>query len=47
MTRQQFIIRTMKALCGDRPARPDEYYEAVRMADSLEEVYRFDKLSEE
>ena len=43
MTRQQFINRTIKHLCGDRPARPDEYYEAVRMADSVEEVYEFDK----
>lgn len=43
MTRQQFIIRTMKALCGDRPARPDEYYEAVRMADSVATVYEFDE----
>ena len=43
MTRQQFIQRTMKALCGERPARPDEYYEAVRMAESVEGVYRFDE----
>lgn len=41
MTRQQYINRTIRALCGDAPARPDVYHDVVRMADSLKGVYEF------
>lgn len=38
MTRQQYISRTLKAMCGLRPASPDEYYKVARMADDVEQV---------
>lgn len=43
MTRQQYINRTIRALCGDAPARPDVYHNVVRMTDSLKDVYEFDR----
>lgn len=43
MTIQQYIQRTIRALCGDSPARPDVYHLAVRMADSVAKVFKFDK----
>jgi len=46
MTRNDYIRRTLSALCGDSPARPDVYYQVVRMADSLHGVYEFDEASE-
>lgn len=36
MTRTQYITRTLAALCGERPARPDEYHAVAAMADRLE-----------
>lgn len=36
MTRTQYITRTLAALCGERPARPDEYHAVTAMADRLE-----------
>ena len=43
MTRRQYINRTIRAICGDIPARPDVYHLAVRMADSVTSVFKFDK----
>ena len=43
MTRRQYINRTIRAICGDIPARPDVYHLAVRMADSVATVFQFDK----
>lgn len=43
MTRQQYIQRTIRALCGDRPASPDVYHHVVRMADSVATVCPFDE----
>ena len=43
MTRIQYINRTIRALCGDSPARPDIYHLAVRMADSVSTVFKFEK----
>lgn len=43
MTRQQYIQNTIRALCGDAPARPDVYHDVVRMADSLKGVHEFDR----
>ena len=43
MTRRQYINRTIRAICGDNPARPDVYHLAVRMADSVTSVFKFDK----
>lgn len=42
MTRQQYISRTLKAMCGLRPASPDEYYKVARMADDVERVMVLD-----
>ena len=36
MTRTQYITRTLAAICGERPARPDEYHAVAAMADRLE-----------
>lgn len=42
MTRTQYIIRTLTALCGERPARPDEYHAVTAMADRAALVLPFD-----
>ena len=47
MTKRQYINRTIHALCGNSPARPDVYHLAVRMADNVARVFKFDELSEE
>lgn len=43
MTRTDYIRRTLRALCGDAPARPDVYYQVVRMADEAAAVCPFDR----
>lgn len=42
MTRKEYIRRTLSSLCGDTPARPDEYYRVVRMADDVSVIFPFD-----
>jgi len=41
MKRTDYIQRTLRALCGDSPARPDVYYQVVRMADDAAAVCPF------
>lgn len=43
MTKRQYINRTIRAICGDSPARPDVYHLSVRMADNVAKVFKFDK----
>ena len=43
MTRTQYITRTLAALCGERPARPDEYHTVAAMADRAALVLPFDR----
>lgn len=43
MTRQQYINRTLKALCGMAPANPPTYHMVCAMADRLEGTFQFDK----
>lgn len=43
MTRTQYITRTLAALCGERPARPDEYHAVAAMADREALVLPFDR----
>ena len=43
MTRTQYITRTLTALCGERPARPDEYHTVSAMADRAALVLPFDR----
>lgn len=43
MTRMQYITRTLAALCGERPARPDEYHAVAAMADRATLVLPFDR----
>ncbi len=43
MKRSEYIQRTLHAICGDSPARPDVYYNVVRMADDAEAVCPFDR----
>lgn len=46
MTRNDYIRRILSALCGDSPARPDVYYQVVRMADDAAAVCPFDETGE-
>lgn len=43
MTRTQYITRTLAALCGERPARPDEYHAVTAMADRVAIALPFDR----
>jgi hypothetical protein len=43
MTRTQYITRTLAAMCGERPARPDEYHAVAAMADRAAFVLPFDR----
>ena len=43
MTRTQYITRTLAALCGERPARPDEYHTVAAMADRAALALPFDR----
>lgn len=43
MTRQQYIRRTLAAICGTRPATPHDYHLVAGMADRAATVYTFDK----
>jgi len=46
MSRQDYIRRTLAALCGSSPADPATYHLVRGMADRLESVFRFDTNSD-
>ena len=43
MSRQDYIRRTLTALCGSSPADPATYHLVSAMADRIEGVFKFDK----